>query len=191
MKNSENNLLNWLPQFENLENDLASQEKALNWLGGNSITTSTSIPAPTPLEEKFPITTSIPAPTLLEEKFPITTSNSITTPLERKTQISNKIGTQPDFNESIIRIFSGEPAKVVPPIQNQRDGLSMLDFFGRGFATQGPANHSQPLRSRHQQVSRNQTSLLDFVANPFQSQPSTSVNFANCVNGQRASYLLV
>ena len=175
MKNSENNLLNWLPQFENLENDLASQEKALNWLGGNSITTSTSIPAPTPLEEKFPITTS----------------NSITTPLERKTQISNKIGTQPDFNESIIRIFSGEPAKVVPPIQNQRDGLSMLDFFGRGFATQGPANHSQPLRSRHQQVSRNQTSLLDFVANPFQSQPSTSVNFANCVNGQRASYLLV
>ncbi len=79
------------------------------------------------------------------------------------------------FTNSIIRVFAGEPKRVAPPIQNQKSGQSMLDFLGRGFAIQGPANHSQPLTFRHQKPSVNQKSFLDFATNPFASPSSTIV----------------
>lgn len=96
-------------------------------------------------------------------------------PLEKNPSISTKIGTSSNFHQTIIRVFSGEPKRVVPPIQNQRNGQNMLDFLGRGFAIQGPATHSQPLTSRDQKPSVNQRSLLDFMTNPFASPSSTIV----------------
>ena len=86
-----------------------------------------------------------------------------------------KIGTSSNFHETIFRVFNGEPKRVPPPIQSKRNDQSMLDFLGRGFAIQGPANHSQPLTSRHQKPSVNQKSFLDFATNPFASPSSTIV----------------
>ena len=96
-------------------------------------------------------------------------------PVIEKLLISPKIGTSSNFHETIFRVFGGEPKRVVPPIQNQKNSQSMLDFLGRGFAIQGPANHSQPLTFRHQKPSVNQKSFLDFATNPFASPSSTIV----------------
>ena len=96
-------------------------------------------------------------------------------PVIKKPPIPATIATKQEFNETIIRVFSGEPKRVVPSIQNQKNSQSMLDFLGRGFAIQGPANHSQPLTSRHQKPSVNQKSFLDFATNPFASPSSTIV----------------
>ena len=93
----------------------------------------------------------------------------------KKPPIPATIATKQEFNETIIRVFSGEPKRVVPSIQNQKNSQSMLDFLGRGFAIQGPANHSQPLTFRHQKPSVNQKSFLDFATNPFASPSSTIV----------------
>ena len=90
-------------------------------------------------------------------------------PVIEKLPISPKIGTSSNFHETIFRVFGGEPKRVVPPIQNQKNSQSMLDFLGRGFAIQGPAINSQPLTSDHQKPSVNQKSLLDFMTNPFAS----------------------
>ena len=97
--------------------------------------------------------------------------------LEKKPSISTKIGTSSNFHETIFRVFNGEPKRVVPPIQSQKNGQSMLDFLIGGLAIQGPATHSQPLTSSHQKPSVNQESLLDFVTNnPFASPSSTIVS---------------
>lgn len=96
-------------------------------------------------------------------------------PVIKKPPIPAIIATKPDFNQTIIRVFSGEPKRVAPPIQNQKNSQSMLDFLGRGFAIQGPAINSQPLTSDHQKPSVNQKSLLDFMTNPFASPSSIIV----------------
>ena len=152
MINNEKNLSAWLPprpeESSSDDLDLNSLKQVLRWLGAD----------------------------LTKERHAINISTSIPLPLEKKPQISNKIGTQPDFNESIIRVFSCEPKRVAPQIQSQKNGQSMLDFLGRGFEFRGPANHSQPLTFRHQKPSVNQKSLLDFVTNnPFASPSSTIV----------------
>ena len=92
-----------------------------------------------------------------------------------KPPIPATIAKKLDFNQTIIRVFSGEPKRVVPSIQNQKNSQSMLDFLGRGFAIQGPAINSQPLTSDHQKPSVNQKSLLDFMTNPFASPSSIIV----------------
>ena len=95
-------------------------------------------------------------------------------PVIENLSISPKIGTSLNFHETIFRVFGGEPKRVAPQIQSQKNGQSMLDFLGRGFEFRGPANHSQPLTFRHQKPSVNQKSLLDFVTNnPFASPSST------------------
>ena len=96
-------------------------------------------------------------------------------PVIENLSIRPKIGTSLNFHETIFRVFGGEPKRVAPPIQSQKNDQSMLDFLGRGFAIQGPANHSQPLTSRHQKPSVNQKSFLDFATNPFASPSSTIV----------------
>ncbi len=96
-------------------------------------------------------------------------------PVIKKLPISAKIGTSSNFHETIFRVFGGEPKRVVPPIQSQKNGQSMLDFLIGGLAIQGPANNSQPLTSRHRKLPVNQRSLLDFVTNPFASPSSTIV----------------
>jgi len=159
------------PTTTNLNPTSFSRENALAWLGVES------------LEKKTPTSPSLGnastwlgvelTPLQPEEKPTINISTSL--PLEKKPPITTKIATILDFNESIIRIFSGEPTKAVPPIQNQRNGQSMLDFLGRGFAIQGPANHSQPSISHRQKPSVNQKSLLEFMTNPFSSPSSTIV----------------
>ena len=96
-------------------------------------------------------------------------------PVIEKLPISPKIGTSSNFHETIFRVFGGEPKRVAPQIQSQKNDQSILNFLGRGFAIQGPANHSQPSISRHQQHSVNQRSLLDFMTNPFASPSSIIV----------------
>lgn len=140
-RNSKNILSSWLLEGEKSSSgdpSLESKKNASTWLGVQ----------PLPLEERPQISISQPIPR------------------EEKTSITTKIATIPDFNQTIIQMFGGQPIRVVPPIQNQRNGQSMLDFLGRGFAIQGPANHSQPLTSSHQKPSVNQGSLLDFIINP-------------------------
>ena len=63
----------------------------------------------------------------------------------------------------------------------------MLDFLGRGFASKGPANHSQPLTSSHQKPSVNKGSLLDFIINPCAS-PSPISNVARAVENTHIIY---
>jgi len=168
MKNSgnENTLSSWLPKSEESSSgdpSLESKKNASTWLGVEL--------TKLPLEEKPTknISTSLP----LEEGPQISISQPI--PREEKPPIRYENRTPSNFNQTIIRVFSNEPHRAVPPIQNQRKGQSMLDFLGRGFAIQGPANHSQPLTSSHQQPSVNQRSFLDFMTNPFASPSSTIV----------------
>ena len=141
----------------------SSQEKASIWLGVEL----------TPLQPEEKPTINISTSLLLEERPRISVSQPI--PPQERPQITTKIATKPDFSQTIIRVFSNEPHRAVPPIQNQRNGQSMLDFLGRGFAIQGPANHSQPSISHRQKPSVNQKSLLEFMTNPFSSPSSTIV----------------
>jgi hypothetical protein len=184
---------------------LESKKNALTWLGVETLPIENSTPtSPSPSQEKAstwlevdPLKNSTPTtPSLgnalawlggdpLENSAPTSPSPSlkerpqisISQPIlpEEKPSITTKIATIPDFNQTIIQMFGGQPIRVVPPIQNQRNGQSMLDFLGRGLAIQGPASHSQPLTSSHQKHSVNQRSLLDFMTNPFASPSSTIV----------------
>jgi hypothetical protein len=161
-RNGENILSSWLLEGEKSSSgdpSLESKKNASTWLGVQ----------PLPLKNSTPTSPSLP----LEERPQISISQPI--PREEKPPIRAENRTPSNFNQSIIQMFSGEPTKVAPPIQNQTKGQSMLDFLGRGFAIQGPANHSQPLTSSHQKPSVNQRSFLDFMTNPFATPSSTIV----------------
>jgi hypothetical protein len=193
------------PATTNLNSTSFSRENALAWLGVEltqlppeekpTINISTSLPPeekPTinistslPPEEKptINISTSLP----LEEKPTINISTSLPPeeipqisisqpiPSEEKPPIRAENRTSSNFNQTIIQMFGGHPIRAVPSIQNQRNGQSILDFLGRGFEIQGPANHSQPLTSSHQKPSVNQRSFLDFMTNGFATPSSTIV----------------
>ena len=78
------------------------------------------------------------------------------------------------FTNSIIRVFAGEPKRVAPPIQNQKSGQSMLDFFGRGLNAQGPATHSNQAPNHPQQSVGRHGNFLEFLGNPLGNQAPQS-----------------
>jgi len=168
---SQGNASTWLgvnpheekPATTNLNSTSFSRENALAWLGVEL----TQLPP----EEKptINISTSLPP----EEIPQISISQPI--PSEEKPPIRAENRTSSNFNQTIIQMFGGHPIRAVPSIQNQRNGQSILDFLGRGFEIQGPANHSQPLTSSHQKPSVNQRSFLDFMTNGFATPSSTIV----------------
>jgi hypothetical protein len=86
-RNGENILSSWLPAPEASSSgnpSLESKKNASTWLGVQ----------PLPLKNSAPTSPSLPP--------------------EEKTQTDTKIATQPDFSQTIIRMFSGEPTKVAP-----------------------------------------------------------------------------
>ena len=114
MKNSgisgnENTLSSWLLESEEASSgDPSSESKknALAWLGVES------------LEKKTPTSPSLGNASTWLGVQPLPLKNSAPTspslPPEEKTQTDTKIATQPDFSQTIIRMFSGEPTKVAP-----------------------------------------------------------------------------
>jgi hypothetical protein len=94
------------------------------------------------------------------------------------------------FTYGIIRVFAGEPKRVAPPIQNQKSGQSMLDFFGRGLNAQGPATHSNQAPNHPQQSVGRHGNFLEFLGNPFgKPSSSTSPNRYSQVSEPRVRYV--
>ena len=109
---------------------------------------------------------------------------------ENTLSVPNRNPDNDAFTYGIIRVFAGEPKRVAPPIQNQKSGQSMLDFFGRGLNAQGPATHSNQAPNHPQQSVGRHGNFLEFLGNPFGKPSSTtSPNRYSQVSEPRVRYV--